>query len=89
MVNTNPRRNMPPRAKPKGGETPWSKGDPTKKIGLNTPLSEPLMLQLDWLVEKRIIKSKASFIREILERACEDEINKYQRLQEKIAKIKD
>lgn len=80
---------MPPRAKPKGGETPWSKGDPTKKIGLNTPLSEPLMLQLDWLVEKRIIKSKASFIREILERACEDEINKYQRLQEKIAKIKD
>lgn len=62
MVNTTPRRTMKPRQKP-AGERPLESGDPSKKIGLNTPISEPLMLMLDYLVENKAIYSKASFIR--------------------------
>lgn len=91
MVNVNPRRKPPPalpRARKKGAAQ-WSKGDPTRSFGLNVPIPEPLMLQLDYLVEQRIIFSKASFIRELLARACEDEIAKYQRLQQRLSKLKD
>lgn len=87
MVNTKPRRNMSPRAKPSGGATPWSKGDPTKKIGLNTPIEEPLMLQLDYLVENRVIASKASFIREVVGKAAEEEINRFMRVQEAVKRM--
>jgi hypothetical protein len=87
MSNTKPRRNMSPRAKPKGGDTPWSKGDPTKRIGLNTPIGEPLMLMLDYLVEQRAISSKASFIREVVGRAAEDEVKKLWRVQEAVKRM--
>lgn len=88
MSNTKPRRNMSPRAKPSGGDkTPWSKGDPTKKVGLNTPLSEPLMIMLDYLVEQRAISSKASFIREIVSRAAEEEVQKLWRVQEAVRRM--
>lgn len=73
MVNTTPRRNMPKRSKP-DHDRPWLKGDPTKKVGLNTPIPEPLMLQLDFLVENRVIFSKAAFIREVVAKAAEEEI---------------
>lgn len=87
MVNTKPRRNMAPRPKPKGGKTPWSEGDPTKRIGLNTPIGEPLMLMLDYLVEQRAISSKASFIREVVARAAEEEVNKLRRVQEAVRRM--
>lgn len=88
MVNVNPRRKPQPKSVPrKKGAAPWEGGDPTRKVGLNTPLSEPLMRQLDWLVEQRIIYSKASFIREILARACEEEIKRATRVRAAIKKI--
>lgn len=90
MVNTSPRRKgsaNAPRPKVEKSGTPWSKGDQNKKIGLNTPLPEPLMLQLDYLVENRIIYSKASFIREIVAKAAEDAIARHSRVKEAIKRI--
>lgn len=91
MVNTTPRRKMAPksstRATPKKSDPPWKGGDPTRKVGLNTPLPEPLMYQLDWMVEQRIIYSKASFIREILAKACEEEIARAERVRAAVKKI--
>lgn len=74
---------MPKRAKPTGNE-PWRHGDPTKKIGLNTPIDEPLMLMLDYLVENRVIFSKASFIREVVTKAAEEEIARFWKVREAI-----
>lgn len=77
---------MQPRPKPKGGN-PWDKGDPTKKIGLNTPVPEPLMLQLDFLVENRLIFSKASFIRDVVSKAAEAEIARFWKVQEAVKRL--
>jgi len=91
MVNTTPRRKSASkpvtRTPAKKSDPPWKGGDPTRKVGLNTPLPEPLMMQLDWLVEQRIIYSKASFIREILAKACEEEISRAGRVRAAIKKI--
>lgn len=86
MVNTTPRRTMKPRQKPTS-ERPWESGDPGKKIGLNTPISEPLMLMLDYLVENKAIYSKASFIREVVEAAAEKELHRLSRVREAIKRI--
>lgn len=79
MVNTTPRRKMTSaksetRSVKKKDDSPWKKGDPTRKYGLNTPIPEPLMLMLDYMVEQRLIYSKASFVRDVVSRAAEDEI---------------
>lgn len=87
MVNTNPRRLMTTQRRMKPGDTPWSKGDPTKKVGLNTPIPEPLMLQLDWLVENKVIFSKASFIRDVVSAAAEAAITKHRRVQQAVKQI--
>lgn len=86
MVNTSPRRNMQKRSRP-AGEKPWRQGDPTRKIGLNTPIPEPLMLQLDYLVENKVIFSKAAFIRDVVSKAAEEEINRLGRVREAMARI--
>ena len=86
MANTSPRRTMQKRTIPKG-DMPWHKGDPTKKIGLNTPLPEPLMLQLDWLVENKVIFSKAAFIREVVSKAAEEAVNRANRVKEAVRRI--
>lgn len=80
MANTKPRRMMPKRELPKA-DRPWDKGDPTKKIGLNTPIPEPLMLQLDFLIEHKVIFSKAGFIRDVVAKAAEEEIARYWKVQ--------
>lgn len=77
---------MPARKKPKD-EMPWLKGDPTKKIGLNTPIGEPLMLMLDFLVENKVIFSKAAFIREVVAKAAEEEIRRMYRVREAVKRI--
>lgn len=91
MTNTNPRRKQPGVApkntKPKTSDAPWTKGDPTRMYGLNTPIPEPLMLQLDYLVENKAIYSKASFIREVVSRAAEDEIKRLRRVREAVKRI--
>lgn len=86
MVNTTPRRTMPKRKKP-GGSRPWEHGDPTKKIGLNTPIEEPLMLMLDYLIENKAIYSKASFIREVVAAAAEKEVQRLHKVREAVKRI--
>lgn len=90
MVNVTPRRKgsaNEPRPKPKKDGTPWSKGDPTKKIGLNTQIPEPLMLQLDYLIENKVIFSKASFIRDTVSKAAEEAISRHLRVKEAVRRI--
>lgn len=86
MVNTKPRRLMPKRQKPKGRE-PWHDADPTRRVGLNVPIPEPLMVQLDWLIENKVIFSKAAFIREVVSKAAEDEINRTYRVRTAVKRL--
>lgn len=90
MVNVTPRRKGAPngpRQKITADREPWTKGDPDKKIGLNTPLPEPLMMKLDYLIENRVIFSKASFIREIVDAAADREITKFGKMKEAYKRI--
>lgn len=92
MVNTKPRRKShpatQPRKRPKPDDTaPWTKGDPTRMYGLNTPISEPLMMQLDFLVEQRAIFSKASFIRDVVAKAAEAEITRLRRVRAAVKQL--
>lgn len=68
-------------------EAPWTKGNPEKKIGLNVPFPEPLMMQLDFLVQNRAISSKSSFIRDAVAAAAEQEVARLRRLQEAMRRI--
>ena len=77
---------MPKRNRPTG-DRPWTKGDPSKKVGLNTPLPEPLMLQLDYLIENKAIFSKAAFIRDVVAKAAEEEINRLWKVREAVKRI--
>ena len=90
MANTSPRRKGSvngPRPRIKETDAPWRKGDPTKRIGLNTPIPEPLMLMLDYLIENKIIYSKASFIRDTVSKAAEEAITKAHRIKEAVKRI--
>lgn len=68
-------------------ETPWSNGDPSKKISLNVPFPEPLHMQLDYLMQHRSITSKSAFIRDAVARACEEEIQKLWRVREAVRRM--
>lgn len=68
-------------------ETPWSNGDPSKKISLNVPFPEPLMMQLDWLLERNAIRSKSSFIRDAVANAAAEEATKVLRLQKALREL--
>lgn len=70
-------------------DAPWNKGSPDKKIGINVPFPEPLMLQLDYLIEHRSITSKSSFIRDSVAAAAANEIQKLRRLQEAMRRIEE
>ena len=69
-------------------EAPWNKGDPSKKIGINVPFPETLMMQLDYLIEHNAIRSKSSFIRDAVAMAATNEIDKLRRLQEAMQRNK-
>lgn len=45
------------------------------------------MLMLDYLIEHRAISSKASFIREVVENAAQEEIKKLRRVQEAVRRM--
>lgn len=68
-------------------ETPWNEGNPDKKIGINVPFPEPLMKQLDWLIENHAIHSKSSFIRDTVAAAATVEVDKLRRVQEAVRRI--
>lgn len=68
-------------------ETPWTNGDPGKKIGLNLQLPEPLMMQLDYLIENKAIHSKSSFIREVVADAATHEVERLWRVREAVRRM--
>lgn len=70
-----------------GQAAPWNAGDPDKKIGINVPFPEPLMLQLDYLVEHRAIRSKSSFIRDVVAEAATREVDRLRKIEEAIRRI--
>lgn len=71
------------------GEAPWNEGNPDKKIGINVPFPEPLMLQMDYLLEHRAITSKSAFIRDAVAAAASEELRKLRRLQEAMRRIEE
>jgi len=91
MANTTPRRLAPkPAAKSSKAsqhEAPWTHGNPEKKISINVPFPEPLMIQLDYLVQNRAIHSKSSFIRDVVDAAAMLEVEKLRRVQEAVRRI--
>lgn len=68
-------------------ETPWAKGDPTRKVALNVPFPEPLMMQMDYLIENKAIFSKSSFIRDAVAKAAQEEIGRLERVREAIRQM--
>lgn len=71
-----------------GQAAPWNAGDPDKKIGINVPFPEPLMLHLDYLVEHRAIRSKkSSFIRDVVAEAATREVDRLRKIEEAIRRI--
>ena len=68
----------------KQNRMPWAGGDPDKKISINVPFPEPLMRQLDYLVECRAIRSKSSFIRDAVAEAATRETERALKIQEAI-----
>lgn len=62
-------------------DTPWKSANPEKRLGINVPFPEPLMVKLDYLIEHRAITSKSSFIRECVASSADVEIKKLRRLQ--------
>lgn len=80
-----------PRSKPEQPEedAPWSQGDPSKKISINVPFPEPLMLQMDWLIENNAIRSKSSFVRDAVAAACTEEIRKLRRVREAVRRMEE
>ena len=62
-------------------------GDPTRKISINVPFPEPLMLQLDYLLEVRAIRSKSSFIRDAVAEAASKEVKRALKIQEAVKRI--
>lgn len=66
---------------------PWRDGDPDKKISINVPFPEPLMLQLDYLLEVRAIRSKSSFIRDAVAEIATRETERALRIQEAVRQI--
>ncbi|AOJ09668.1 hypothetical protein [Burkholderia mayonis] len=97
MANTTPRRRQSAPTEKRGAakfapsreDTPWTTGDPTKKIGINVPFPETLMLQLDYLVENKAIRSKSSFIREVVEAAAIVEVERLWRVKEAVRRIEE
>lgn len=62
-------------------------GDPTRKISINVPFPEPLMRQLDYLLEVRAIRSKSSFIRDAVAEVATRETERALKIQEAVKRI--
>lgn len=68
-------------------DRPWTNGDPTRKISLNIPFPEPLLLQLNYLLENKAIHSKSSFIREAVAKAAEEEVQHLWKVREALRQM--
>lgn len=68
-------------------DRPWVGSDPARKIHLNLPMPEPLNLQLEYLLQNKAIRSKASFIREAVEKAAEAEIQRLWMVREAVRQM--
>lgn len=76
---------MPSRKTP---DQPWKDADPSRNIHLNLPIPEPLMRQLDYLIEKKAIRSKSSFIRDAVAAAAEEEVKRLWEVQEALRQLR-
>lgn len=70
-------------------DAPWLGANASKNISINVPFPEPLMVQMDYLLEHLAIRSKSSFIREAVSAAAEREIEKLRRRQEAVRRIEE
>lgn len=68
-------------------DRPWVGSDPSRKTHLNIPIPEPLNLQMEYLLEHKAIRSKASFIREAVEKAAEAEIQRLWMVREAVRQM--
>lgn len=74
---------------PAEDRTPWAGGDPDKKISINVPFPETLMLQMEWLLEQRAIRSKSSFIRDAVAEIATREAGRAMRVQEAVRRMEE
>lgn len=74
-------------AKKRQEVAPWNEGDPEKKIAMNVPFPEPLMLQMDWMIENRVIRSKSSFIRDAVAEVAQRETERALKIQEAVRRM--
>jgi Arc/MetJ-type ribon-helix-helix transcriptional regulator len=70
-------------------EMPWKDADPSRKIGINIPMPEPLMKQLDYLIENKAIRSKSSFIRDSVAKAATEETERLWKVREAVRRMED
>lgn len=68
-------------------DRPWNSGDPTRKVSLNVPFPEPLILQLGYLVENNAIRSKSSFIRDAVAKAAEEDVQRLWHVREAVRQM--
>lgn len=61
--------------------------NPARKISLNVPFPEPLILQLGYLVENNAIRSKSSFIRDAVAKAAEEEVQRLWHVREAVRQM--
>ena len=61
--------------------------DPARKISLNVQFPEPLIEQLNYLIEHKAIRSKSSFIRDAVARAAEEEVQRLWRVREAVRQM--
>lgn len=68
-------------------DMPWNDADPDKKVGINVPMPEPLMKMLDYLIENKAIRSKSSFIRDVVSAAASDEVERLWKVREAVRRM--
>lgn len=61
--------------------------DPARKISLNVPFPEPLIEQLNYLIEHKAIRSKSSLIRDAVATAAEKEAQRLRHVQEAVRQM--
>lgn len=62
-------------------------GDPSRKISLNVPFPEPLLLQMNYLLENKAIHSKSSFIRDAVAKAADEEVRHLWKVREALRQM--
>jgi metal-responsive CopG/Arc/MetJ family transcriptional regulator len=65
---------------------PDSKRSKERRISINVPMPESLMLQLDYLIEHKAIRSKSSFIRDAVAKEAQLEMERVHHIERLLKK---